>query len=198
MESFMARSSLFSAIAALCGLMAIASALPKEAYEYKHGLGAYEDAGSYGLQQVDFSELTGHHGFGYGQGQGHSYEHGHAFAHGQDFGYGGALEQGHGHGHGVEYGHGHGHEHVVDYHAYPKYTFKYGVKDFHTGDVKHQHETRDGDVVKGQYSLVEPDGSVRTVDYTADKHNGFNAVVHKTEAVHPAPEHGEHHHHHHY
>lgn len=47
----------------------------------------------------------------------------------------------------------------------------------------------------GQYSLVEADGSIRTVDYTADKHNGFNAVVHKTAPVH-------HHHHeeaeHHY
>lgn len=32
----------------------------------------------------------------------------------------------------------------------------------------------------GQYSLVEPDGSVRTVDYTADPINGFNAVVSKT------------------
>ncbi|KAL9692324.1 hypothetical protein quinque_012087 [Culex quinquefasciatus] len=31
-----------------------------------------------------------------------------------------------------------------------------------------------------QYSLVEPDGSVRTVDYTADDHNGFNAVVQKS------------------
>ena len=61
--------------------------------------------------------------------------------------------------------------------------------------MKHQHETRDGDVVKGQYSLVEPDGSIRTVDYTADKHNGFNAVVHKTPAIHPVPEHDEHHHH---
>lgn len=64
--------------------------------------------------------------------------------------------------------------------AYPKYSFKYGVNDHHTGDIKSQHETRDGDVVKGQYSLVEPDGSIRTVDYTADKHNGFNAVVHKS------------------
>jgi hypothetical protein len=27
---------------------------------------------------------------------------------------------------------------------------------------------------------VEPDGTVRTVDYTADPVNGFNAVVHKT------------------
>uniref|UniRef100_A0A182QLK6 Uncharacterized protein n=1 Tax=Anopheles farauti TaxID=69004 RepID=A0A182QLK6_9DIPT len=88
----------------------------------------------------------------------------------------------------ISLGDGHGHheyhedEHV-DYYAPPKYAFKYGVNDFHTGDVKSQHETRDGDVVKGQYSLVEPDGSVRTVDYTADKHSGFNAVVHKTAPV---------------
>lgn len=33
--------------------------------------------------------------------------------------------------------------------APPKYAFKYGVNDYHTGDVKSQHETRDGDVVKG-------------------------------------------------
>lgn len=64
--------------------------------------------------------------------------------------------------------------------APPKYTFKYGVNDYHTGDIKSQQESRDGDVVKGQYSVVEPDGSVRTVEYTADKHSGFNAVVHKT------------------
>jgi hypothetical protein len=64
--------------------------------------------------------------------------------------------------------------------SYPKYSFNYGIKDPHTGDIKSQAEERDGDVVKGQYSLVEPDGSVRTVDYTADDHNGFNAVVHKT------------------
>jgi hypothetical protein len=56
--------------------------------------------------------------------------------------------------------------------AYPKYSFNYGIKDPHTGDIKSQSEHRDGDVVKGQYSLVEPDGSVRTVDYTADDHNG--------------------------
>lgn len=28
--------------------------------------------------------------------------------------------------------------------------------------------------------MVEPDGSIRTVDYTADDINGFNAVVTKT------------------
>lgn len=81
---------------------------------------------------------------------------------------------------------------MFTFQAHPKYSYKYGVHDEHTGDVKSAHETRDGDVVKGKYSLVEPDGSVRTVEYTADKHNGFNAVVtrtgHNTHAYH-APEH---------
>ncbi|KAL4710462.1 hypothetical protein ACJJTC_008864 [Scirpophaga incertulas] len=71
---------------------------------------------------------------------------------------------------------------------HPRYAFNYGVADHSTGDVKSQHETRDGDVVKGQYSLVEPDGSIRTVDYTADPVNGFNAVVTKSgPSVHTAP-----------
>lgn len=70
--------------------------------------------------------------------------------------------------------------------AYPRYAFDYAVHDPHTGDQKSQWESRDGDVVKGSYSLVEPDGTVRTVHYTADDHNGFNAIVHKTgHAVHP-------------
>lgn len=33
--------------------------------------------------------------------------------------------------------------------AYPKYSFNYGIKDLHTGDIKSQAEERDGDVVKG-------------------------------------------------
>jgi len=60
------------------------------------------------------------------------------------------------------------------------YSYKYGVHDPATGDIKHQSEERTGDVVRGQYSLVEPDGTVRTVDYTADPVNGFNAVVSKS------------------
>ncbi|PSN37946.1 hypothetical protein C0J52_10424 [Blattella germanica] len=76
----------------------------------------------------------------------------------------------------------------VEKYAHPKYEFKYGVKDEHTGDIKEQSEQRDGDVVKGQYSLVEPDGTTRTVKYTSDKHNGFNAEVIKSgHATHPAP-----------
>ncbi|KAJ8732896.1 hypothetical protein PYW07_015495 [Mythimna separata] len=75
----------------------------------------------------------------------------------------------------------------VEIYAHPRYQFNYGVADGHTGDQKSQWEARDGDVVKGQYSLVEPDGTVRTVNYSADDHNGFNAVVSRTgHAAHPA------------
>ncbi|CAK1553781.1 unnamed protein product [Leptosia nina] len=64
--------------------------------------------------------------------------------------------------------------------AHPKYEFSYSVADPHTGDDKQQQEVRDGDVVKGSYSFHEADGSIRTVEYSADDHNGFNAVVHNT------------------
>ncbi|GBP63200.1 Cuticle protein 7 [Eumeta japonica] len=75
-----------------------------------------------------------------------------------------------------------------DEYAHPKYDFGYSVADPHTGDHKSQHESRDGGAVHGSYSLVEPDGSVRKVEYTADDHNGFNAVVHHSApAVHDAP-----------
>lgn len=56
--------------------------------------------------------------------------------------------------------------------AHPKYDYSYSVSDPHTGDHKEQHEARDGDVVKGEYSLLQPDGSFRKVTYTADDHNG--------------------------
>ncbi|CAH1164499.1 unnamed protein product [Phaedon cochleariae] len=69
--------------------------------------------------------------------------------------------------------------------AHPQYKFEYGVQDHSTGDMKSQQETRDGDTVKGSYSLVEPDGSKRTVDYVADPINGFNAVVRREPLNHP-------------
>ncbi|XP_060852731.1 cuticle protein 7-like isoform X2 [Rhopalosiphum padi] len=69
--------------------------------------------------------------------------------------------------------------------APPKYNFAYDVSDAYTGDYKTQTEVRDGDYVKGQYTVVEPDGTKRVVDYTADEQNGFNAVVSKE--GHPAP-----------
>ncbi|CAH0407842.1 unnamed protein product [Chilo suppressalis] len=84
-----------------------------------------------------------------------------------------------------------------DEYAHPKYDYSYSVADPHTGDHKSQHESRDGDSVHGYYSLLQPDGSVRKVEYTADAHNGFNAVVHNSAPSHhiaaPAPAY-----HHHY
>ncbi|XP_028037023.1 cuticle protein-like [Bombyx mandarina] len=65
-------------------------------------------------------------------------------------------------------------------------SFAYDVADPSTGDFKSQVETRVGGTVSGQYSLIEPDGTKRTVDYAADDVNGFNAVVRKDPVVAPA------------
>ncbi|RVE52437.1 hypothetical protein evm_002831 [Chilo suppressalis] len=78
--------------------------------------------------------------------------------------------------------------HQEEEYAHPKYEYSYSVADGHTGDNKSQHESRDGDAVHGEYSLVEADGSVRKVQYSADDHNGFNAIVsHSAPAHHAAP-----------
>lgn len=69
----------------------------------------------------------------------------------------------------------------------PQYTFAYDVNDALTGDSKSQIESRNGDFVQGQYSLNDPDGTRRTVDYTADAVNGFNAVVTKSALVKAVP-----------
>ncbi|CAL8139718.1 unnamed protein product [Orchesella dallaii] len=91
-----------------------------------------------------------------------------------------AVQAGH-----VQQGHGWGHVgHHEGWSSYPKYKFSYGVVDHKTWDKKHQSEWRDGDNVGGWYALVEPDGSVRTVHYTADK-GGFKAKVHRTPNKHP-------------
>lgn len=66
---------------------------------------------------------------------------------------------------------------TVEVEAPAHYDFAYSVRDDHTGDIKSQTESRKGDVVQGQYTLVDADGYLRTVDYTSDAHNGFNAVV---------------------
>ncbi|GAB0091932.1 histidine-rich glycoprotein [Sergentomyia squamirostris] len=87
-----------------------------------------------------------------------------------------------------------GYHHEEDHHAPSPYKFEYGVKDFHTGDNKEAWEHSDGHVVKGAYSFHEADGTKRVVEYTADPHTGFNAVVKRIgHADHP---HYHHHHHH--
>ncbi|XP_071443637.1 larval cuticle protein A3A-like [Hetaerina americana] len=71
----------------------------------------------------------------------------------------------------------------TDFDPNPQYSYSYDIQDALTGDSKSQSESRSGDVVQGQYSLIEADGTRRVVDYTADPVNGFNAVVHKEGAV---------------
>ncbi|EAT32579.1 AAEL015281-PA [Aedes aegypti] len=80
--------------------------------------------------------------------------------------------------------------HQEDYHhSHPKYKFRYGVKDGYTHDHKSAWEHRDGDVVKGQYTLDEADGTHRVVDYSSDHKSGFQVHVQRTgHARHP---HGE-------
>jgi hypothetical protein len=66
---------------------------------------------------------------------------------------------------------------VEDYDPNPQYSFAYDVQDGLTGDSKSQHETRNGDVVEGHYSLIDADGVKRTVHYTADPVHGFNGEL---------------------
>ncbi|EFA02089.1 larval cuticle protein A2B [Tribolium castaneum] len=68
---------------------------------------------------------------------------------------------------------------VEDYDPNPQYAFGYDVQDGLTGDSKSQSEHRIGDVVQGSYSVIDPDGTKRTVKYIADPVHGFNAVVHR-------------------
>ncbi|EDV45943.1 larval cuticle protein A2B [Drosophila erecta] len=70
-----------------------------------------------------------------------------------------------------------------EYDPHPQYKYAYDVQDALSGDSKSQVEERDGDVVRGEYSLVDSDGFKRTVQYTADPVNGFNAVVHREPLV---------------
>ncbi|KAH8381651.1 hypothetical protein KR093_010279, partial [Drosophila rubida] len=72
---------------------------------------------------------------------------------------------------------------VEEYDPHPQYTYGYDVKDALSGDSKTQVESRDGDIVQGQYSLNDADGYRRIVDYTADPINGFNAVVRREPLV---------------
>ncbi|XP_005189732.2 larval cuticle protein A2B [Musca domestica] len=66
---------------------------------------------------------------------------------------------------------------VEEFDPHPQYKYAYDVHDTVSGDSKSQVEERDGDVVRGEYSLIDADGFKRTVQYTADDVNGFNAVV---------------------
>ncbi|XP_058984591.1 larval cuticle protein A2B-like [Musca domestica] len=70
-------------------------------------------------------------------------------------------------------------KHEAHYDDHPQYNYNYDVNDEHTGDVHSQTEERDGDVVRGEYSLIDADGFRRVVQYTVDPHSGFNAIVNR-------------------
>ncbi|CAG9838999.1 unnamed protein product [Diabrotica balteata] len=156
---------MFSKILSVLALIAVAQA---GVLDYGHGHG---QATSYASTSLGVSE----HGHGYA-----APVVSHAYAAPVAHGYSAPL-----------LAHGHSSHPDEQLNTHPKYEFNYGVKDEHTGDHKSQQEVRDGDVVKGSYSVAEADGTLRTVHYTADDHNGFNAVVEKSgHPVHPAPAHG--------
>uniref|UniRef100_A0A182QPG1 Uncharacterized protein n=1 Tax=Anopheles farauti TaxID=69004 RepID=A0A182QPG1_9DIPT len=69
------------------------------------------------------------------------------------------------------------------YNSFPLYEFSYGVHDPTTGDKKEQWEKRVGDHVKGKYTLDQPDGTKRVVEYEADDKNGFEAVVKEIDRI---------------
>lgn len=68
-------------------------------------------------------------------------------------------------------------EKQIDYDEPAQYEYGYTVHDDQTGDYKMHTEKRDGDTVHGRYEVLDPDGFKRIVEYTADAHHGFNAVV---------------------
>ncbi|XP_065171714.1 adult-specific cuticular protein ACP-20-like [Atheta coriaria] len=140
---------------------------------------------------TSYASVTQHHDH-YGDYH-HDYlpQYGSAYA-GYGYGYGNGYGLGLGDDYNGYYGgynggyYDHHDDHYDGYH-YPQYAYKYGVEDPHTHDIKSQEEHRDGDVVKGHYKLVQPDGRTRIVHYTADKHNGFNAdVQYLGHAAHPS------------
>ncbi|XP_063357917.1 larval cuticle protein A2B-like [Cydia amplana] len=75
---------------------------------------------------------------------------------------------------------------VARFDPLPQYSYGYDVQDALTGDYKGHQEQRNGDLVTGSYSVVDPDGTRRIVEYAADPLNGFNAVVRREPLVAPA------------
>lgn len=56
--------------------------------------------------------------------------------------------------------------------ANPSYQFGFDVKDDEFTNYQNRKESREGGVIKGSYSVVDSDGFIRTVTYTADPKEG--------------------------
>ncbi|XP_050684387.1 putative mediator of RNA polymerase II transcription subunit 21 isoform X2 [Leptidea sinapis] len=64
-----------------------------------------------------------------------------------------------------------------DFDSNPSYQFGFDVNDDQFTNYQTRKEQRDGGVIKGSYSVVDSDGFIRTVTYTADPKEGFKAEV---------------------
>ncbi|XP_022903284.1 cuticle protein 7-like [Onthophagus taurus] len=57
------------------------------------------------------------------------------------------------------------------------YSFKYAIDQGNIGLRTHHFEERNGDLVRGSYSLLEHDGRIRIVEYEVAGPKGFRAVI---------------------
>lgn len=57
-----------------------------------------------------------------------------------------------------------------------KYSFGYRIRDYKHGNDYGHEETRDGEVAKGRYHVLLPDGRMQNVEYYADP-TGYHAKV---------------------
>ncbi|XP_014251009.1 cAMP-dependent protein kinase catalytic subunit [Cimex lectularius] len=64
-----------------------------------------------------------------------------------------------------------------DYDPNPQYQFGFDIKDDEFTNYQKRKEQREGDKISGSYSVVDSDGYIRTVTYTADPLEGFKADV---------------------
>lgn len=67
--------------------------------------------------------------------------------------------------------------------APPHYHYDYAVHDLKHHDVKSHWETRDHDETKGVYTLLQPDGRKRIVEYVAGKHGVDYKVRYEGHAI---------------
>ncbi|XP_050431873.1 cuticle protein 19.8 [Adelges cooleyi] len=58
-----------------------------------------------------------------------------------------------------------------------QYQFSFDISDDESTNYHNRKETRDGQKITGSYSVVDSDGFIRTVTYTADPEEGFKAEV---------------------
>lgn len=54
------------------------------------------------------------------------------------------------------------------------------MKDDLYTNYQNRKESREGDQIKGSYSVVDSDGFIRTVTYTADPVGGFKVIINYT------------------